>query len=93
MIFDPVGGSAFSDALKVARWGAQILIIGFASGTIPKVRDSVLPCSLGGHQGISPIGRTYLSIGLHFSRKTLSKIQSDFADFVGVECRLGPNSC
>ena len=36
-MYDPVGGSAFQEALKVAKWGAQILIIGFASGTIPKV--------------------------------------------------------
>ena len=37
VVYDPVGGSAFQEALKVAKWGAQILIIGFASGSIPKV--------------------------------------------------------
>lgn len=40
VIYDPVGGTSFQEALKVAKWGAQILIIGFASGSIPKVSAS-----------------------------------------------------
>ena len=35
-MFDPVGGAAFADALKCVRWGAHILVIGFAGG-IPKI--------------------------------------------------------
>lgn len=38
VLFDPVGGVPFTEALKTLKWGAQIAIIGFASGTIPKVR-------------------------------------------------------
>ena len=38
VVYDPVGGKSFEEALKVVKWGAQILIIGFASGDIPKVR-------------------------------------------------------
>lgn len=37
VIFDPVGGTPFAEALKTLKWGGQIAIIGFASGTIPKV--------------------------------------------------------
>lgn len=38
MVFDPVGGAMFSEALKaVSPWGAQYLVIGFAAGPIPKV--------------------------------------------------------
>ena len=37
VVYDPVGGKSFEEALKVVKWGAQILIIGFASGDIPKV--------------------------------------------------------
>ena len=37
MVFDPVGGPGFADALKACRWGAHLLIIGFASGTLPKI--------------------------------------------------------
>ncbi|BDA44288.1 Quinone oxidoreductase-like protein 2 [Coccomyxa sp. Obi] len=41
VIYDPVGGTSFQEALKVAKWGAQILIIGFASGSIPKVAANI----------------------------------------------------
>ena len=37
VVFDPVGGAPFTEALKTLKWGGQIAIIGFASGTIPKV--------------------------------------------------------
>ena len=37
VVFDPVGGFPFTEALKTLKWGGQIAIIGFASGTIPKV--------------------------------------------------------
>jgi hypothetical protein len=36
-VFDPVGGAALFEALKAVAWGAQYLVIGFASGDIPKV--------------------------------------------------------
>jgi len=42
VVFDPVGGSAFSDALKCVRWGAHILVIGFAGG-VPKIPVCCLP--------------------------------------------------
>jgi hypothetical protein len=42
VIFDPVGGSLLMESLKTARWGAHILIIGFASGTIPKLPANLL---------------------------------------------------
>jgi hypothetical protein len=38
VVYDPVGGTAFAEALKTINWGAQVLVIGFASGTIPKAR-------------------------------------------------------
>ena len=37
VVFDPVGGSQLFEALKCVAWGAQYLVIGFASGDIPKV--------------------------------------------------------
>lgn len=36
VVFDPVGGLYMEQALKCVRWGAKILLIGFAAG-IPKV--------------------------------------------------------
>lgn len=42
VVFDPVGGSALFEALKCVTWGAQYLVIGFASGDIPKVPANLL---------------------------------------------------
>ncbi|KAJ8771143.1 hypothetical protein K2173_023468 [Erythroxylum novogranatense] len=37
VLYDPVGGKTTKESLKLLNWGAQILIIGFASGDIPAV--------------------------------------------------------
>ncbi len=37
VIYDPVGGELFDDCLRAVAWGGRILIIGFASGSIPKI--------------------------------------------------------
>ena len=38
VVLDCVGGSQFKDAMKCVKWGAHIMPIGFASGSIPTVR-------------------------------------------------------
>jgi NADPH2:quinone reductase len=40
--FDPVGGAAFEASLRVANWGARILIVGFAGGTVPQIPANIL---------------------------------------------------
>lgn len=42
VIFDPVGGAAFAASLRCIAWGGRILVIGFASGTIPQVPANIL---------------------------------------------------
>lgn len=42
LILDPVGGEVFNDSLSCVAWGGQILIIGFASGNIPKIPANIL---------------------------------------------------
>jgi NADPH2:quinone reductase len=37
VIYDPVGGDVFGQSLRCIAWGGRILVIGFASGTIPQV--------------------------------------------------------
>ncbi len=37
VIYDPVGGEACEQALRCINWNGRLLIIGFASGTIPKI--------------------------------------------------------
>jgi len=36
VIFDPVGGDLFDQSTRCVNWKGRILVIGFASGTIPK---------------------------------------------------------
>lgn len=36
VIYDPVGGDAFDQSLSAINWKGRILVVGFASGTIPK---------------------------------------------------------
>lgn len=37
VIYDPVGGDLFETSLRSLAWGGRLLVIGFASGTIPQV--------------------------------------------------------
>ncbi|MFV1962078.1 MAG: zinc-binding dehydrogenase, partial [Acidimicrobiia bacterium] len=37
VVYDPVGGEMTELALRSTRWGGRLLIIGFATGTIPKI--------------------------------------------------------
>jgi NADPH2:quinone reductase len=37
VILDPVGGDVTLQSLRCAAWGGRLLIVGFASGTVPKL--------------------------------------------------------
>ncbi len=37
VVYDPVGGDLFTASLRVIRPGGRILVIGFASGTVPQI--------------------------------------------------------
>lgn len=37
VIYDPVGGAIFDEAIRAIGWEGRYLVIGFASGTIPQV--------------------------------------------------------
>ncbi|EPS60460.1 hypothetical protein M569_14343, partial [Genlisea aurea] len=41
VLYDPVGGKLNKESLKLMNWGAQILIIGFASGEIPVIPANI----------------------------------------------------
>ncbi len=38
VIFDPVGGDAFDEAIRCVAWSGRYLVVGFASGRIPTVK-------------------------------------------------------
>ncbi len=42
LAYDPVGGPAFDCALRSTRPGGRILVIGFASGTVPQIPANIL---------------------------------------------------
>ena len=37
VVFDPVGGDAFEQSVRCLAWEGRLLVIGFASGDIPKI--------------------------------------------------------
>ncbi|PON71116.1 Alcohol dehydrogenase superfamily, zinc-type [Parasponia andersonii] len=41
VLYDPVGGKLTKESLKLLNWGAQILIIGFASGEVPLIPANI----------------------------------------------------
>ncbi len=51
VIFDPVGGDVFDQSLRCIRWEGRLLVIGFASGRIPK-----LPVNLAMVKNYSAVG-------------------------------------
>ena len=55
VVYDPVGGSAFTESLRCINWGGRLLIVGFASGTVPQIPANILlvknVAALGYHWG------------------------------------------
>jgi len=41
-VYDPVGGSAFDASLRAVAQGGRLLVVGFASGTIPQIPANIL---------------------------------------------------
>jgi NADPH2:quinone reductase len=42
VVFDPVGGSLFDASLRCIAWEGRIVVIGFASGTVPQIPANIL---------------------------------------------------
>jgi len=42
VVYDPVGGDLFDEALRCVNWGARLLIVGFAAGRIPQIPANLL---------------------------------------------------
>lgn len=51
VIYDPVGGDAFKEAIRCINWEGRLLVIGFASGDIPQ-----LPANLALVKNFSLVG-------------------------------------
>ncbi|MFO1067599.1 MAG: NADPH:quinone oxidoreductase family protein [Geminicoccaceae bacterium] len=42
VVFDPVGGAAFDASLRCIAWEGRIVLVGFASGTVPQIPANIL---------------------------------------------------
>ena len=42
VVFDPVGGAVFEESLRCINWEGRLVVVGFASGTIPKAPANLL---------------------------------------------------
>ncbi len=42
VVFDPVGGEAFEQSIRSIAWEGRIVVVGFASGDIPKVATNLI---------------------------------------------------
>lgn len=42
VVYDPVGGDAFDQALRAVNWEARMLVVGFASGRVPAVPANLI---------------------------------------------------
>lgn len=42
VVYDPVGGDMFEQALRSTAWRGRVLVVGFASGDIPKVAVNLM---------------------------------------------------
>lgn len=54
VVFDPVGGDLFDQASRCLKWNGRLLVVGFASGTIPR-----FPVNLALLKGYSIVGVYY----------------------------------
>jgi NADPH2:quinone reductase len=60
VILDPVGGAVFDASLRCINWGGRLLVVGFASGTIPKA-----PANLPLLKGCAIVGVSYGGFQAH----------------------------
>lgn len=60
VVYDPVGGELAEPALRAMAWNGRFLVIGFASGQIPK-----LPANLALLKGCSVVGVFYAALQTH----------------------------
>lgn len=42
VVYDPVGGEVFDQSLRCANWSGRLVVIGFASGTVPQIPANYL---------------------------------------------------
>ncbi|MBD9677532.1 NADPH:quinone oxidoreductase family protein [Pseudomonas sp. PDM18] len=83
VIYDPVGGDLFEEAFRSIAWNGRMLVVGFASGTIP-----ALPANLTLLKGASLVGVFWGSFAQRQPQDNAANFQQLFAWF--AEGRIKP---
>lgn len=76
VIYDPVGGDLFDQAIRSIAWNGRFLVVGFASGSIPE-----LPVNLALLKGASVIGVFWGSFAQHQPQDNAANFQQLFTWF------------
>ena len=74
VVYDPVGGNMFEAALRSTSWGGRVLVVGFASGDIPKV-----PVNLALLKGCSIVGVFWGAFRLNYTKEDNENFEQLFA--------------
>ena len=74
VVYDPVGGDLFEAALRSTAWGGRVLVVGFASGDIPKV-----PANLALLKGCSIVGVFWGAFRLNYTKEDNENFEQLFA--------------
>ena len=83
VIYDPVGGDLFDQAIRSIAWNGRLLVVGFASGRIPD-----LPVNLTLLKGAAVVGVFWGSFAQRQPQDNLANFQQLFAWF--AEGKLKP---
>lgn len=74
VIYDPVGGDLFDEAIRSIAWNGRLLVVGFASGRIPD-----LPVNLALLKGAAVVGVFWGSFAQRQPQDNLANFQQLFA--------------
>jgi len=83
VIYDPVGGDLFDQAIRSIAWNGRLLVVGFASGRIPE-----LPVNLALLKGAAVVGVFWGSFAQRQPQDNLANFQQLFAWY--AEGKLKP---
>ncbi|WP_370600508.1 NADPH:quinone oxidoreductase family protein [Pseudomonas nitroreducens] len=82
VIYDPVGGDLFEEAFRSIAWNGRMLVVGFASGTIPS-----LPANLTLLKGASLVGVFWGSFAQRQPQDNAANFQQLFSWFAEGKIR------
>lgn len=82
VVFDPVGGVAFEQSVRTIGWEGRILVVGFASGDIPRVATNMILV-----KNFSVTGVVFGEHSWRFPDDTRARLGQLLADFAAGHLR------